>query len=114
MEGCSGVVGPGETLIIVVPDTHTLVVAARMDLQKRDDVFTGKSHVRFTTFVAHTTPELTGKVEWLSDDVETDEKTAILFHRVRLSPDALSVPLVTNKLRFQERRYLILISCYPP
>ena len=70
------------------------------------------SLVRFTTFDTRTTVELTG-VERLSDDIETDEETAIPFHRVRSRPDALSVPLVTNKLRFQERRYLMTTSCYP-
>lgn len=88
-----GVVAPGETLMIVVPDSDELVVEARIDPQKRDDVFIGsRAHVRFTAFDTRTTPEVSGTVDTVSTDVETDEKSGTPFYRTRLTLDGLNVP----------------------
>jgi len=88
-----GVVAPGETMMVVVPESDELIVEARIDPQKIDDVHIGgKAHVRFTAFDTRTTPEAIGRVDTVSADVETDEKAGVSFYRARLALDGMKVP----------------------
>lgn len=88
-----GVVAPGETLMLVVPESDELIVEVRIDPSKVDSVHIGgKAHVRFTAFDSRITPEATGRVDRLSSDVETDDKTHLSFYRARLTLNAMSIP----------------------
>ncbi len=88
-----GVVAPGETLMVVVPENDQLIVEARIEPQKINRVHPGSpAHLRFTAFDTRTTPEATGKVDTVSSDVETDEKTGTAFYRARLAFAEMNVP----------------------
>ncbi len=88
-----GVIAPGETLMYIIPQNDDLIVDAKIDPQKIDEVKIGSdAFVRFTAFNMHTTPELKGKVDNLTSNVETDEKTGISFYRARLRLDAMKIP----------------------
>jgi HlyD family secretion protein len=88
-----GVVAPGETLMVVVPEHDDLVVEARIDPRRIDQVARGGvAHIRFTAFDTRTTPEATGRVDSLSGDVETDEKTGTSFYRARLLLGSAELP----------------------
>ncbi len=88
-----GVVAPGETMMVVVPESNELIVEARIDPQKIDDVHIGgRAHVRFTAFDTRTTPEAIGRVDTVSSDIETDEKAGVSFYRARLALDGMKVP----------------------
>lgn len=88
-----GVVGPGETLMVVVPDKDTLIIEARIDPSEADRVEIGaRSHIRFTAFDSSTTPEGYGTVETLSADIENDERSGAAYYRARIYFDASKLP----------------------
>lgn len=71
-----GVVAPGQRLLDVVPDSASLVVEARVSVEDGDDVRTGQSaFVRFDSLHERSLPPLEGKVQRMSADSFTDEKT---------------------------------------
>lgn len=88
-----GVVAPGETMMLIVPSDEQMIVEARIDPQHVDQVQIGRpAHVRFTSFSSRLTPELTGRVDRVSADVETDEKTGVGFYKARLAVDSKALP----------------------
>jgi HlyD family secretion protein len=88
-----GVVAPGETLMHIVPKADDLVVEARIDPQHIDQVASGRSaYIRFTSFASQTTPEARGRVDMVSPDVETDEKTGISYYKARLTLKSVDLP----------------------
>jgi HlyD family secretion protein len=88
-----GVVSPGETLMLIVPEKDALVVQARIDPQHIDQVEAGRpAHVRFTSFSSRSTPELSGQVDNVSADAETDEKTGAQYYTARLTLEQASLP----------------------
>lgn len=83
-----GVVAAGETLMLIVPDKDELIVEASIDPQHIDQVAPGRpAKVRFTAFSAATTPVLDAKVDRLSRDVQSDERTGRQFYVARLKID---------------------------
>lgn len=95
-----GVVGAGENLMLIVPDTEELIIEAMIDPSKVDSVSIGsKAYIRFTAFSTTTTPEAIGRVDHLSSDVETDEKSGFSYYRVRLKLAGIDVPKkIKNKI----------------
>lgn len=88
-----GVVGPGETMMFVVPEHDSLIVEARIDPQHVDQVHPGgAARVRFTAFNARVTPEVTGRVERLAADATVDEKTGKSFYLAELKIDPTALP----------------------
>lgn len=88
-----GVISPGETLMLIVPENDALVVQAKIDPQHIDQVQAGRpAHVRFTSFSSRRTPELSGKVDMVSADAETDQQTGLTYYTARLSLDRGALP----------------------
>jgi HlyD family secretion protein len=81
-----GVIGPGDQLMLIVPEADALAVEARIRPQDIDQVHVGQvAQLRFTTFNQRTTPELEGIVSRVSADVTQDEKTASYYYTARIS-----------------------------
>ncbi len=88
-----GVVGPGETLMLIVPEKDELIVEAMIDPRHIDQVAVGRpAKVRFTAFEAAKTPVLDATVDRLSTDVQTNEKTGAQFYVARLRIDRPQLP----------------------
>lgn len=88
-----GVVAPGETLMLIVPQDDALVVEVMVDPRYIDQVGPGRpAHVRFTSFSTRDTPEIMGRVDRVSADAQTEEKTGASFYLARLKLDAKSLP----------------------
>ena len=88
-----GVVGPGETLMLIVPERDELIVEAMVDPQHIDQVAPGRpAKVRFTAFAAPNTPVLDAKVDRLSSDVQTNDRTGQQFYVARLKIDRPKLP----------------------
>lgn len=88
-----GVVAPGDTLMLIVPDHDALVVDARIDPGHVDQVRRGApARIRFTSFSVATTPEIPAQVDRLSADVQTDPRTGETFYTARLALDQRSLP----------------------
>lgn len=83
-----GVVGAGETLMLIVPDKDELIVEAAIDPQHIDQVAPGRTaKVRFTAFSMPNTPVLDARIDRLSTDVQSDERTGRQFYVARLKID---------------------------
>jgi len=75
-----GVVGPGQTLMEIVPDNRNLVIQAQVSPGDADDVYQGQSaQVRFLSVHDRTLPLLSGKVRTISADRLKDEKSGLSF-----------------------------------
>jgi HlyD family secretion protein len=81
-----GVITAGEAIMLVVPQSDTLQVEAKIPPQEIDQVRIGQSAVlRFVAFSQRTTPELSGTVVRISADVSEDTKTGARFYTIRLN-----------------------------
>ncbi|MGA0599283.1 HlyD family type I secretion periplasmic adaptor subunit [Caulobacter sp. KR2-114] len=79
-----GVIAPGETLMLIVPQDDQLVVEARVDPQHIEQVKAGApAQIRMTGFQGPATPEITGRVALVGADAQADEKTGASFFVVR-------------------------------
>jgi HlyD family secretion protein len=88
-----GVITPGEAIMLIVPQTDTLQVEAKISPQEIDQIRVGQSAVlRFVAFSQRTTPELNGTVIRISADVSEDAKTGARFYTIRLdvSPEEVA------------------------
>lgn len=79
------VVGPGEPIMMIVPTTDRLILEARVEPSKRDDVnIGGEARVRFVAFNQRTTPELIGSVHKISADRKLDEAQGFSYYQVEI------------------------------
>ena len=71
-----GVIGPGEAIMLIVPNADALTVEAKIQPADIDELHFGQSAVlRFSAFNLGTTPELNGEVTQISADLSHDERT---------------------------------------
>jgi HlyD family secretion protein len=88
-----GVITAGEAIMLIVPQTDTLQVEAKIPPQEIDQIRIGQPAVlRFVAFSQRTTPELNGTVARISADVSEDTKTGARFYTIRLgvSPEEVA------------------------
>ena len=82
-----GVVTAGEPIMLIVPQSDTLVVEAKVAPKDVDKIRLGQRAVlRFTAFNQHTTPEIAGEVSLVAADQITDEKTGTSYFKVQIAP----------------------------
>ena len=80
-----GVVGAGQTLMEIVPDTRKLVIQAQVNPADADDVFQGqKAQLRFVSVSDKTLPMLEGTVRTISADRLTDEKSGVSYFQAEI------------------------------
>jgi HlyD family secretion protein len=81
----SGVIGPGETIMLVVPDDDTLSIQAKVQPSDIDELGPNQPVLlRFSAFNARTTPELNGQINWIAPDQIEDENTESRYYLVRI------------------------------
>jgi HlyD family secretion protein len=88
-----GVIAAGDTVMLIVPQTDSLSVEARINPQDIDQVRVGqKVLLRMSAFNQRTTPEIIGDVARVSPDITTDQRTGQSHYTVRLaiSPDEIA------------------------
>ena len=75
-----GVIAPGETLMLIVPEQDRLVVDAMVAPASIDDVKPGQPvSIRFPAFDAATTPECKGTVQRVSADLIKDPQRQVSY-----------------------------------
>ncbi len=93
-----GVVGPGETLMLMVPKEDLLVIEAQVAPTDIDLLFPGQEAViRLPSFDQRTTPELMARVATLSADHAVDEATKLSFYNARLTLDSAELSKLGDK-----------------
>jgi HlyD family type I secretion membrane fusion protein len=84
-----GVIGRGEKLMDIVPDTQSLTVDASVPVDDIEDLRAGmRAEVRLTAYPARTTPVMLGTITHMSADRLTDNKTGASFYSVLVKIDA--------------------------
>jgi HlyD family secretion protein len=80
-----GVIGPGEVLMTIVPDTDNLVVDALIPPSRIDDVRPGQRvSIRFPAFDVGTTPVCQGSVQRISADLIKDQQRQLSYFSARI------------------------------
>lgn len=81
-----GVIGAGQTLMTIVPNTDPLLVTARIKPDEIDQVRVGQpATVRINAFKLATPPELNGTVTGVSPDQVKDDRSGQTFFNVKVS-----------------------------
>ena len=81
-----GVIGPGETAMLIVPREDLLVIEARIEPTDVDRLSRDQPVVvRFPNFNLQTTPELVARVLSVSADLEIDRATGLSYYTARLA-----------------------------
>jgi HlyD family secretion protein len=87
-----GVVGPGETIMLLVPSEDRLMVEVRVQPQDIDQIRIGQpATLRFTAFNLRTTPEVKGKVARVAADLSRDNQSGQQFFVLRIAADEASL-----------------------
>ena len=96
-----GVIGPGEPLMLIVPEADELILQAQVMPQDIDKVQPGQiAHIRFPAFNSRLTPEVAAKVTQISADTSRTEPGSAPFYSVRLMISATELAkLGNNKLK---------------
>jgi HlyD family secretion protein len=87
-----GVVAPGETIMLIVPDDDSLTVEAKVNPQDIEQLqLNQKTVLRFSAFNFATTPEINGHISRISADTTSDQRTGQTYYTIRISipPDEL-------------------------
>jgi HlyD family secretion protein len=80
-----GVIGPGEQIMLIVPDAETLAVEVKIPPQDIDHVHVGQDALlRFSAFNQRTTPEIKGEVSVVSADLTQDQRTGTNYYMARI------------------------------
>jgi len=95
-----GVIGPGEQIMLIVPDVDALAIEARIATQDIAQIHFGQAAtMRFAAFDHGTTPEIDGSVTMVSADLTQDQRTGVSYYTVRVAPKAEEVAkLGTSRL----------------
>jgi HlyD family secretion protein len=81
-----GVVSPGETIMLIVPNDESLSVEAKINPQEIEQVqLKQKTVLRFSAFNFATTPEIYGQVSRISADTTSDQRTGQTYYTIRIS-----------------------------
>lgn len=87
-----GVVQAGEPIMLIVPDSDTLIVEVRVSPEDIDQLRVGQTAaLHFTAFNRRTTPELAGVLAQISPDVTRDPRTGASYYtaRITIEPDEI-------------------------
>jgi len=80
-----GVIQAGEQVMLVVPESDSLMVDTKVAPQDIDQIHVGQHAVlRFAAFNQRTTPELNGEVVHIGADVAQDDKASEPYYSVRI------------------------------
>ncbi|EJZ17237.1 HlyD family type I secretion membrane fusion protein [Rhizobium sp. Pop5] len=83
----NGVIDPGQTLMLVVPENDDLTVEAKVATRDIDQIHVSQSvDVRFSAFDQRTTPDVSGEITSIAPDIVRDERTGISYYPVRVKP----------------------------
>jgi HlyD family secretion protein len=81
-----GVVAAGDPIMLIVPETDTLLVEAKVDPKDIDKVQFGQPVLlRFSAFDIRTTPEINGTVARVAADTSADQRTGQTYYVVRIA-----------------------------
>jgi HlyD family secretion protein len=82
-----GVIGPGEQIMLIVPDRDPLAVEVRIAPNEIEQLHVGQiAMLKFSALNQRTTPEIKGKVSLIGADLTQDKRTGSSYYLVRIVP----------------------------
>jgi HlyD family secretion protein len=95
-----GVIAPGETIMVIVPDQDSLKVEAKVSPQDIDQLHIGqKVTMRFSGLDQRTTPVIEGTLSQVSPDITIDPKTEQRYYTVRVSLDPKEIARLGSSVK---------------
>lgn len=95
-----GVVGAGETLMLIVPQDDKLLVSARIAPTDIDKVAIDQLvHIKLLGFSQRTTPEVTGNVTTIAPDLTQDQVSGQYYYSVRISISENELDSLPNNVK---------------
>lgn len=92
-----GVIKPGEQVMMIVPNRDALEVEVHIPSNDIENIHLGQlATLRFTALNRQTTPEINGKVNFVSADRIQDPRTGASYYTTRLVFDASELKKVDN------------------
>lgn len=94
------VIGAGEVVMLIVPNDDPLAVEVRANPQDIDQIFTGQEvALKFPALNQQETPEVRGRVKFISADLSSDQRSGMSFYTVQVEIDRDGTPgLARQKL----------------
>ena len=90
-------VPPAQPILQIVPDRDQLIVEARIRPQDVDQVAVGQgARVTFSGLNRQSTPDVPGKIVFVSPELAKDEHTGQSFYRVKVQLDAAALAKAPN------------------
>lgn len=90
-------VPPGQPILQIVPDRDPLVIEARVRPQDVDQLQLGQAaRVTFSGLDRQSTPDIAGKLSFISPDLSRDQQTGATFYRIRIELDAAQLKASRN------------------
>lgn len=84
-----GVVGSGQTLMMIVPQSDDLLVGIHIDPMDIDQIKIGqRTHLRFSSLDQRKTPEAWGHVEQISPDLVVEQQTGRRYYTANVRIEA--------------------------
>lgn len=91
------VIRSADTLMFIVPQDRPLLVAARVPVTHVDEVHSGQAvRLVFSSLPSRSTPEIMGKVTFVSADALADNRTGMSYFRAEVAIDAESMQALGN------------------
>lgn len=80
-----GVIGPGETIMLVVPSKESLIVEGQVLPADIDQIYLSQPVIlRFAAFNQRTSPEINAYIDRISPDLTTDPETGLAYYVVHI------------------------------
>lgn len=90
-------VPPGQPILQIVPDRDLLVIEARVRPADVDQLRVGQSaRVTFSGLDRQSTPDIAGKLSFISPDLHSDQQTGASYYRIRIVLDARQLSAARN------------------
>lgn len=84
VHSAGAVIGPGETIMQIVPGSDALVAELKLSPQDIDQVTVGQPvTLRFSAFNQRNTPQLNGRISRVAADLTTDQRSGLSYYLVR-------------------------------
>lgn len=93
----NGVIEPGQTLMMVVPENNDLLIEAKIATKDIDQVYQSqKVDIRFSAFDQRTTPDVPGEVISVAPDTVQDQRTGASYYPLRIRPEPEALKELTQ------------------
>ncbi len=94
-----GVIGPGDTVLSIVPSDDKRSIEVRLNPTDIDQITVGqKARLRFSAFNQRTTPELDGRIERVAAELSHDRERGLSYYTARVEVAEAEIAKLEGKV----------------